>query len=282
MIKKNKNYKIMFRPRGILPEESYYRYRSMLRKKVLDIIEYNAIKDSDCFCYIARTQQTHFLSKYYYNKKIMNSIIVHNYLSYGEILKDKNRTGRIRIVYSGGFSKWQKVEDIFKLVSRIIKENINIDFYIYTFKSNFSIAEQYIKKYNLDGYAFIENHEPEKLIHELSKNDIGILLRDSNIINLTASPFKVMDYLNARLGVILTENVGDYSLSLNGKEYAYMLNLIGSEVPGYELDRVVNFIKSYIEKKQKMLEVIEHDLVNQFNLDNEIYLLNNFILNIFE
>jgi len=281
-IKNNQNFKIMFRPRGILPEESFLRNNSMIRKLILNIIEKKAIKESDFLCFISNNQRTHFFSKYSSLVKRKKTIVIRNYLDYEEncISEHLRSEKTIRIVYSGGFSKWQKIEKIFEVIKKLQDRDLNIEFYIYTFKENYRIAKKYIEDFKLESKVFVEYHAPDRLKDELKKNDIGILFRDDDIVNMSASPFKIIDYLSSGLGVIATDNIGDYSDILKGKEYAYLLNSIDNALDESEIDKMVAFIKRYSLNKHHLKEKIKNDYRNIFDLKNEIEKLHQFICNI--
>ena len=54
--------------------------------------------------------------------------------------------------------------------------------------------------------------------------DFGFCLRENNIINLVASPTKVLEYISRNVKPILTEYVGDYSRKLGENNLAFVIN----------------------------------------------------------
>lgn len=287
IVRKKRNYKIIFRPRGIVPEESFYRRKSFFRKKILDIFEKIAIVNSDYYCFISNNQRLHYISKYYYKDDILSkSTVMHNYLPKSLIIKkgqdkidDKYAQDRINIAYSGSFSNWQNIPEVFELVKNIYKEYEKIQFNIYTLKNNNELAFKLVKKYKLDKITSIYNLEPYELKGHIELNDVGIIIRDESIVNITASPFKVIDYLSAKVAVILTKNIGDYSMLLKDKPYAFFIE---SDVNGnfnYNVKEVLNFLN--LVKKTSIKNIISQDIDQKFNLDEEVLNLKDFILGIF-
>src|SRR5699024_4426694 len=57
--------KLFFRPRGLAPEESYFRNKKKFNKKLLDILEYNVLKKVDSFYFLNNNQMKHYISKYH-------------------------------------------------------------------------------------------------------------------------------------------------------------------------------------------------------------------------
>src|SRR5690606_35548234 len=103
-----KNVKIIYRSRGVAPEESLYRNNSKLRFFVLSIIEYLVAKLSSHIIVVSNEHKKHYINKYKIN---MNKIsTIHNYLTKESYQFKKNIDSKMEIVYSGGLSKWQKID----------------------------------------------------------------------------------------------------------------------------------------------------------------------------
>ena len=281
-LKNKKNCIIIYRPRGILPEESFYRRGSYIRKKALDYIETKAMKLADYYCFITYSQRLHFASKYYNIKNVFSrSIVVHNYLlcedkkTEFEYEKNKEKNDKLKLVYSGGFSKWQKIDDVFKLVKDIYLKYKSIEFNIYTFEKNNEKANELIEKYQLQEIAKISNLKMDEVDYHMRYNDVGIILRDDSLVNITASPFKIADYLGANVGLIMTDNIGDYKEVLKDKPYVYFANTNTKGEICYNSDEIVKFLK-YI-KEQDIKKVISKDVEVFFNMKDEIKKLKKFI-----
>ena len=57
------------------------------------------------------------------------------------------------------------------------------------------------------------------------RKDFGFCLRNDNIINLVASPTKVLEYVSRNVVPILTEHVGDFSRDLLQDKIAYVIDI---------------------------------------------------------
>ncbi|ATW24495.1 glycosyltransferase family 4 protein [Candidatus Formimonas warabiya] len=282
IIKNNVNYRIIFRPRGIIPEESFYRNGSYIRKKILDIIEKKAMKIADFYCFITEYQKIHFISKYFFIPNIFTrALVVHNYLSTDllnntwPVTDNKVERDKVRFVYSGGFSKWQNIEEIFKLIKSIYDNYQNIEFNIYTFEGNNEKATKLITKYNLLNITKISNLQSHEINYHLSFNDVGIIIRDNSLINITSSPLKIIDYLNAKIGLILTDNIGDFSNILKNKPYVFLIKL---DIDGNILYNVNDLIKFLCNiKNTKIKEIIDSDTRELFSMEKQVLKLKEYL-----
>lgn len=284
-IKNHEYFKIIYRIRGVLPEESFYRNKSVLRKKVLNFIEKKAIKLSDYYSFVSDAQRIHFVSKYNNVCSVFsNSFIIQNYsnrISVSDINCSQKDTSRnkIRLVYSGAFSKWQMIESIFNLIKNIYKEFNDVEFNIYTFSENNKIAEEMLDKYKIEHISKVLNLKPNEIHNHLNKNDIGIIIRDNSLVNITSSPFKISDYLSAGLGLIMTNNIGDYPRILQDKGYVFLLNINESGLITYDIDEMITFLKRI--QLSELKNAIAKDFFEVFNMDKEIDNFSNFLKNVF-
>ncbi|MCX7748531.1 MAG: hypothetical protein N2645_16835 [Clostridia bacterium] len=271
-IKHNSNLKIIFRPRGIVPEESYLKHKSNVKKKVLDYYERKAVIASDYFCFISDNQRQHFCSKYFKDDTIYGkSIVVHNYLEYKPLEKKNIRTeGKLRIVYSGGFSKWQQIDSIFELVKCVYNKLPNIEFNIYTLPKYIELAKEYANNYNISSICNVKSYDQSELLEKIALNDVGIILRNNSIVNVTSSPFKLIDYLGSRIGVILSDNIGDYYHTLKNKPYAMLIRNSNHNNFDYRVEEIIQFLTKL---KDINKGIIENDLMTTFNFENEIKIL---------
>ncbi len=269
IIGNRKNYSILFRPRGIVPEESFLKHHSLIKKWILDYQEQKAIAASDCFCFLSKKQQLHYISKYFYNQDIFSkSIVVHNYLPFSpRYFPQKSDDSTIRIVYSGGFSKWQQIDSIFQLIADIHSQLENIEFYICTLEDNNNLAAALIDQYSIRDFTKVRNLNQEELVNSISDYDVGIILRSNSIVNITSSPFKVIDYLNAGLGIIMSDNIGDYCEILSDRDYVYFVKCNSNSNFEFDIEKLIDFL---VKIKTKKKDQIASDLESLLNLKKEI------------
>lgn len=247
------NLSLIFRPRGTVPEESYYKNKKIIKKVVLDFIEKMVIKNTDYFIFLNNEQKKHFNFKYpKYKNRLRNFSILPNVKIAKKVLIESTNLGSgIKIVYSGGFSKWQNIELVFSVVSDVIlNSNINCEFTVLTFEGNFEKARELAKSYHIADKIILKYVPPNKLDDELLQYDIGVIVRDDSIINLTASPFKIMDYISNGLGVILTENIGRQVHAILNKEHFFELGYKEGKLLYNEKD-LFSFVSKMIDSEEK-------------------------------
>jgi len=248
---------------------------SNIRKFLLNYIEKKVFKKCNYFCFISNGQKNYFFTKYPKITKKINFAIINNFLNYNNVIKSiyDDSSDEIKIVYSGGFSRWQNIDKIFEFFSILKKNYLNrkIIFRIYTSINSFETAKKYMKKYKIE--VELLDVPQDELISKLRKNDIGIIIREKHIVNKTASPFKIQDYLHANLEIITTKNIGDYDSIFKEKPYVFFIELNNGKI-NFELDKFLDFISNIREYKK----VIPKDIENLFNMDKEIENLINLLI----
>ncbi|MCM3610393.1 hypothetical protein M4S82_03955 [Planococcus sp. MERTA32b] len=261
---KNKNTFYIFRPRGIVPEESYYKKKNLVKREILNFIERKVIKRVDYFIFLSDTQKAHYFNKYksiLMNKHIKSTILPNLKISEKSLFKStvKERSP-LKIVYSGGFSKWQNIELVFKTFESLLNVYESVEFSVLTFENNFDYAEKLARKYNVFKVFKVKYVNPEILNSELRKYDVGIIIRDKSIVNSSASPFKVIDYLSNGLGLIVTDSVAEASGLkgfLNSNSY-FVIDFNAGKI-SYQKDNLIKFIEQILNEKTKM------NIINSYN-----------------
>lgn len=263
-IKRSDKLKLVFRPRGIVPEESYYKDKNLLKKFILDIIEKKVIKGTDRFIFLNNAQKDHFINKYpNYVNIIKSSRVLPNVKNIQLKEIKETETKKLRIVYSGGFSQWQNIELIFCMIGEVInKSKFAIVFTVLTFENNFPKAKEYAEKYKIENNITLKYVSPSNLDEELEKHDLGILIRDENIINKTASPFKIFDYLYNGLGLIVTDNLVEQVEEILDKNLYYSVKMENEKL-NYSIDQLVSFLLSFKKNVDKKSIV---DSYNRYTL----------------
>ncbi|HET8573176.1 MAG TPA: hypothetical protein VFL76_04825 [Edaphocola sp.] len=126
--------------------------------------------------------------------------------------------GIINFVYVGGTSKWQCIEDIFRIYKNISAEfNSTLTFYT---KDTIYITELAEKFKVTVACRYVQQN---RLGEELALYDFGFLIRERNIINEVASPVKFLEYLSKGIIPIITEGIGDYSEVVKEKKIGVIL-----------------------------------------------------------
>lgn len=248
------NVKIIYRSRGILPEESYLRNKSKIRFKILSIMEFIVLKTSDIILTVSDNQKTHFIEKYSIDSEKMFTI--HNYLNVEQYkVLNENKTSNIEFVYVGSLSKWQSFDEIVILCSKLQKEIENIQFLFCVDKNQIESAKEKAMQNKLKNVEIV-NLEYKDMIERISISTAGIILRDKNIINKVASPFKTIDYIQAGLPIVISNSVGDYPKVFKDIDFVYSIDI--NDIKSQKcIEEIKEFLIKVYEEKNINSRVIE-------------------------
>ena len=185
------NYMIWFQ--GIMPEESYLRNHSYIRRTVLEILEKNAIKHSK-FCFmVSNAMKRHYESKYninfgekYYIMPCGNEKFHH------ESFYSPSRYENNVFCYVGSINAWQFVDESIRLYKEIEQKHEGTKLLLLV--KDRSKAEEMADKYHVNNYE-IDYVPLEKLQERLSSVKYGFMLRADIELNRIATPTKLSTYL---------------------------------------------------------------------------------------
>ena len=240
--------KLIFRKRGLSAEEMKIRhpllghlyYPYMWRK------EKNDLSFFDYICFVSKEMLEYY--KVFYKIPEEKCFFIPNVSGEIDMENFFQKRNISSICYSGGLSKWQKIPEITSLF-KVLNRN-KISTFAYIPKKYFLSAK---KLFDMNTEVFsLKESELKKALGEINA---GIILRDSHIINKVASPFKIWDYLDAGLKVILTEHVGFWS-EFSKKIPSVFLKL---NFEKFSSENMISKIKEFLEMK-----VLETD-IRSFN-----------------
>ncbi len=113
----------------------------------------------------------------------------------------------ILLAYAGSTAPWQS----FALMESFLVPLMEKDEYVkMLFLSKETDDIKRMKK-RFPGRVIQKWVEHKEVLHYLSAADYGLLLREESVTNKVASPTKFAEYLFAGLGVLITENLGDFT-----------------------------------------------------------------------
>jgi len=115
-------------------------------------------------------------------------------------------------IYSGSSQKWQMLPETVKLF-KTARSRSRDAFFVACLNSGKTDLEKIFESNGIDRdcYLIVEKLSKQELVRYLNASDIGIIIRDSSIVNLVAFPTKFLEYLAAGLPVIVTDGLGDPS-----------------------------------------------------------------------
>jgi len=251
-IAKKNNAILVFDVRGVVAQESRLKHGLSIKYYFILYKELTAIKTAErisCVSYnlkkwiedkTARTDAFVIPSCVDTEKFIFNP-------ESRKIIRKKFNIADTKIVfcYSGGLSKWQKIESIISLFEKIAQKLSNSSFLFLTPAKN--QLKQIIENSKLPlTKCTITSCDHNDIPAYLSSADLGIIMRDNTIINNVASPVKIGELLACGLPLILTDGIGDYSQKLSKAGIGILIN--ESQNPS---EQVLKFIRNYDFKELK-------------------------------
>lgn len=191
--------KVILDLHGVVPEETELVGKKFLAA-VYRITERVAMKYSRAIIVVTRNMGRHLNKKYNINDDKIIYLPIYN----ESYTKKSNFNARPVFIYAGGLQKWQN----FDMIAQLIKK------YSDSFRFEIYVPQQYLPLVNEkipEGAATVGSLSKEELEWRYLQADVGILIREDNIINNVANPTKLNEYLAFGLvPLMLTNNVGDF------------------------------------------------------------------------
>ncbi len=122
--------------------------------------------------------------------------------------------------YSGQNQKWQMSEETIEYYKKI--ENMLPNTFLLILTGNVDDFKKLCKKNELKNYL-VKKVPYDEMQYHLDAADYGFCLRKNHIINLVASPTKVLEYLSRNVIPIITQYVGDFSEQLSKEKLCVCL-----------------------------------------------------------
>jgi glycosyltransferase involved in cell wall biosynthesis len=185
--------------------------------------------------------------------------------------------GRFVVVYNGGMNFWQMPEKMVQTFIHI-KQQINSAFFL-VLTTEKAFIDSYLKKYGVSNSDFLVTSCNYKEIKDyLCCGDLGLILRERNLINQVASPTKFAELLACYVPVLISRGVGDtetiirqYHLGLFYEEMDDLPNALKQIVRTPEIyDQVVKQNYSWQENIFKLITVYGQ-LLNKDQTDGEYF-----------
>lgn len=213
---------------GVVPEESYMKNKSKIKRKVLSIFEKYCLKRCKYRVFVSDEQKKYYEIKY----KI---IIDNNYFVMpcfnakynAKSFKIKNKYDSNKFCYIGSTAKWQQFEEIAHIYKKIEERIDNSEFVILT--GDLDNAKSVIKKLDIKKYI-IKHVKPEKVNQEIEKCKYGFILRENCIVNRVATPTKLGNYLACGVIPIFSDCLVSFNNATKNIENKISINNIETAV----------------------------------------------------
>jgi len=211
------------------------------KKAEFDRWEKNIIEKSDYILTVSNFFKKHLIKKHILvddNKiYVFPSGADKKKFFFDPALRDKMRSNlgldsKLVLVYLGNMHPWQLFPRTVEIFKKIKKMKSNAFLIVITpFKNK---AKKIISDYRIDhrDYMIIDNAigSNARIIPSfLCASDVGMLIRENNLVNNVASPGKFSEYLMCGLPVIMGNGIGDYSEIMRENENAIFLDDVFSD-----------------------------------------------------
>ena len=175
---------------GIIPEESYMRHNSKIRKVALSFLEKKGLKLCD-FVFFVSDEMRLFLERKY-RLSLQNSYVMpcfNENFPTSNVFTEKTQN---LFVYAGGIEPWQCLRETLLLYSEIEKKYPHSKLLILVRDTTYAakMAESIgVKNYDFGYYP------KDKLNAILSKVEYGFWLRNNSVVNQVSTPTKLSTYI---------------------------------------------------------------------------------------
>lgn len=222
--------KYIFDMRGVYPEEGEFLFSSWHKRslnfRTWKLIEKFMLLTADHIVVVSDRFKQHVLSEYpAHADAIKNKIstIVCGVAPESIVNNDIPKASLhdpIRLVYSGTLDGWTSPELLAKTYRQILEHNTQHNFVLNIYTT--SNQELIHKAFNAEGIDsskyFVQRLKADEVAAKLRQNDIGILVRESSVVNEVSFPVKLGEYLAAGLPVIINSaliGAGEFVLKHN-------------------------------------------------------------------
>jgi len=250
---------------GILPEESFMRNRSILRKCILDYIERWSIYNVDLNIFVSRAMMNHYNNKHGYSKKNYLIIPCFNTEFSVSFFNNFDKYKKLNLAYIGSISKWQCFEEMLDIFKEIEKNQREANLYIFTREK--ATAEKIIINKKIKHY-YIDYVPNDQLARKLNNIKYGFLLRKNNAVNYVSTPTKMSHYIANGVIPIMTNAIGDFKEVFKGIKYKIIIDL--KEDNKKNANKILNYNKLFSFKPVEIYNEYHKIFNNYYSREKSI------------
>jgi glycosyltransferase involved in cell wall biosynthesis len=218
--------KILYDFRGLSSYETLYKNKKMIPFLVLFLAEIFILLIADQIQCVS-----HNMKKYLLKIKKGKPVSVVPCLTSSAVKRTDIVGTRIKFVYVGGLSAWQKISTIISIAEKI-QRTLDCEFTFVTNSPN--DMSDILNKSKLTNYRVLSGNN-DYVLSILKTQDFGFLFRDDAVFNKVASPIKYLEYTSCGVVPIVTPDIGDYSNHIMEQEFGIIYN--------YNNSKLINDIK---------------------------------------
>jgi glycosyltransferase involved in cell wall biosynthesis len=165
------------------------------------------------------------------------------------------------LCYNGGLGRWQRIEDIVRLFGEVTHLRPSWRFLFLTREGD-ALTER-VRRMGLPlDRCIITGCPHDQVPRYLSAADVGVIMRHDNVVNNTASPIKIGEYLGCGLPIILTREIGDFAEQIRQAGVGLIL-----DESGHTARQVVDFLDHHGDVRGRAVEFCHRHLVFSAYLD---------------
>ena len=228
---------------GTLPEESYMRNHSWLRKKVLSCIEKFALEHSVGNIVVSEAMIDHYENTY--KLKLNNTYVMpcYNVEFQKECIISKNPESRV-FVYAGGLSKWQCIDQMLRLYKRI-EDRVEGRTKLLFFTPEIEKAKQLVADNGILNCEVSCVHYSE-LAEKMKQAKFGFALREDTVVNRVATPTKLANYVASGIIPVYSECIHDFYKQSSSNPYQIAIHDVNN-IKDDEVDRIIKLMDKTID-----------------------------------
>lgn len=211
------NSRVMYDNRGLAYEESVMSHEKSFIHRINRNVKRKALNYSksrcDMYNFVTSAMREYFLEQYKYNPNIPYTIIPTLYHAeqgteeeYQDIVnREKYKIDDFVISYVGSMAAWQSTEQLAQLIRTIGAKYLGVRFFIL---SNGSIPELETLPEAVKSRITTRRVPHKEMKYYLRMTNIGIVIRDNNIVNHVAAPTKIAEYLTSGVSILYSGDIG--------------------------------------------------------------------------
>lgn len=211
------NVRILFDNRGLPIEESQMSHGDQFIHKMNRRIKAYAINYAKSHCdmynFVTNRLRVYDIQNYGYDAELPYTIIPTLYHADTINLNVLNRIRQEEkcdkedfiVTYTGSTAAWQSVERLIDIIEQIYRHNGKARFFILT---NGAIEGVERLPGDLQSRIIIKNVPHAKIKYYLAMSNVGIVIRDENIVNQVAAPTKIAEYITSGMKILYSGDIG--------------------------------------------------------------------------
>lgn len=275
------NSRILYDNRGLAYEESVMSHETSFIHKINRNVKREALNRARLHCdmynFVTNGMREYFLKQYGNNPELPYTIIPTLYhaetgtdAEFAEVAKRENyKPTDFVISYVGSTAAWQSTKQLIDLIKQIGEEYKAVRFFIL---SNGTIPELEILPQHIRDRIIMKGVPHKEMKYYLRMTNIGIVIRDNNIVNHVAAPTKIAEYLTIGVSILYSGDIGiitDLKHKTNGSqmicidtEKDWLVRINPDNCPAKRIDPVIVDHFDMDKRQLETYEMIKRAFVN--------------------